>query len=202
MSANNVTELPTPEVKKRRKIYREYDKYADEGLNNLRKNMDADIKSTNAYFSKQLPVDEMATMGSDTQGIVRDHRNMNPELKARWDAQVKEAALKREMAIAHLKERGYEPYYTKRTTKNPEPKLAFKNKILGKTLKALPIIGAAASGYAALQTPDAGAAAVDAVVPGGVDGTNQSAEQQMLDRMYQERIRQRSQISRQAPIGR
>lgn len=185
MSSNNVTELPTMKVKKRNKIYREYDKYSDEGLNNIRKNMSADIKSTNKYYSNQLPVDEMATMGSDTQGIVRDHSKMDPEFKKRWDDTIDDSYLKKQMAETHLKERGYEQYYTKRTAKNPESKLAFKHPLLKKTLKSLgPIIGAGM----ALTAPSADAAVADML---GVESMGVSPEQADLDKQYKQRIRSR-----------
>lgn len=196
MSSNNVTELPTIKVKKRNKIYREYDKYSDEALNNIRKNMDADMKSTNKYFSNQLPVDEIATMGSDTQGIVRDHRNIPPEMKSKWDSMIDDSSMKKQLAETHLKERGYEAYYTKRTAKNPDPKLAFKHPLLKKTLRVMAPIAAIGG---ALMAPDAAQAAVDFVVPGGVESMGVSPEQAELDKAYKARIRQRQESLNSLP---
>jgi hypothetical protein len=61
-------------------------------------------------------------------------------------------------------------------------------KLLG---KSLPIIGAAITGAAALSSPDAGAAAIDFLVPGGVESMGVSDEQKQLDKMYKMRIQQR-----------
>lgn len=168
---------------------KEYANTHESGLNNLRKNMSHDRKSMNDYFSRQLPVDEMATMGSDTQGVVRDHRNMNPDLKSRWDKTINEIDVKEQAAKRLLKEKGYEEVYIRPTKKNPTYRTVFKHPVTGKVLKALSTVGLVG---AALTAPSADAAVMDAIVPGGVESMGVSDEQKILDERYQEAIRRRA----------
>lgn len=174
-----------------KKLYREYDKHSDEGLNNLRKNMRADRVSTNEYFEKHLPVDELATMGSDTR-IHKDYSKMTPEFKKKWEGALEEISEKRKMAETHLKERGYVEEYMKKTKNNPDGyKTKFVNKTLGKTLKSLGIIGSA---LGAASYSDAAGAAVDAATSavGGVEEMGVSDEQKYLDKKYKDTIKQRA----------
>jgi hypothetical protein len=57
----------------------------------------------------------------------------------------------------------------------------------GKLLKSLPYIGAGLTAYSALSSPDAGAAVMDAVVPGGVETLGRDEEQKALDAAYKKR---------------
>ncbi len=58
---------------------------------------------------------------------------------------------------------------------------ALKNYLKSGTFKALPIIGTAAAGAAALSSPDASAAAMDMAVPGGVESLSPSAEDAAIE---------------------
>lgn len=171
-----------------KKYYKELDKKSDESVNNFLKNMRAEKVSTNKYYSQFAPVDEIATMGSDT-GIVRDYTKMPSDIKNKWDSEIMKLSQKEKAAETILKERSYTPYYTKKTEKNPVSKIAYKSKLLGKTLKSVaPILGA----LGVLGSSDAAQAAADVVVPGGVESMGVSPEQAELDRRYVERIRELS----------
>jgi hypothetical protein len=52
---------------------------------------------------------------------------------------------------------------------------------LGLLGKAVPIIGTAAAGVAALSSPDASAAAADLVIPGGLESLSPSAEDATIE---------------------
>lgn len=168
-----------------KKTYREYDKYSDDGLNNIRKSADSEREYLNKRYSEALPIDEMATMGSDTQ-IHRDHSKMSPEFKKKWDDSLEPVNERSKISKAHLNERGYKEEFMKKTKNNPDGyKTKFVNKTLGKTLKGLAAIGI-------LSASDMASAAVGHVVPGGVEDMGVSAEQKDLDKRYQETLKRRS----------
>jgi len=58
---------------------------------------------------------------------------------------------------------------------------ALKNYLKTGTFKALPVIGTAAAGAAALSSPDASAAAMDMAIPGGVESLGPSAEDMAIE---------------------
>jgi hypothetical protein len=58
---------------------------------------------------------------------------------------------------------------------------ALKSYLKSGTFKALPIIGTAAAGAAALSSPDVSAAAMDMAVPGGVESLSPSAEDMAIE---------------------
>lgn len=71
--------------------------------------------------------------------------------------------------------------------KEPEVPLSLKKRGLKLFGKALPVVGAGM----ALTAPDMAQAAVDFVIPGGVESMGVSDEQKILDQRYKERVRQR-----------
>jgi hypothetical protein len=58
---------------------------------------------------------------------------------------------------------------------------ALKSYLKSGTFKALPIIGTAAAGAAALSSPDASAAAADLAIPGGLESLGPSAEDMAIE---------------------
>lgn len=87
-----------------------------------------------------------------------------------------------------LKKRGFEKF-----DKSLDGKWSISNKqwgfrhpMTGRVLRSLGILG---GGLAAVSAPDAGAAVMDAVVPGGVEPMGVSEEQRELDRKYQDAVR-------------
>lgn len=58
---------------------------------------------------------------------------------------------------------------------------ALKSYLKSGTFKALPIIGTAAAGAAALSSPDASAAAMDAIIPGGLESLGPSEEDAIIE---------------------
>lgn len=58
---------------------------------------------------------------------------------------------------------------------------ALKSYLKSGTFKALPIIGTAAAGAAALSSPDVSAAALDMAIPGGVESLGPSAEDAIIE---------------------
>lgn len=58
---------------------------------------------------------------------------------------------------------------------------ALKSMVKSGTFKAIPVIGTAATAAAALSSPDASAAALDAVVPGGVESLGPSSEDAAIE---------------------
>lgn len=58
---------------------------------------------------------------------------------------------------------------------------ALKSMLKSGTFKALPIVGAAATGYAALQAPDVSAAVADNVIPGGLESLGPSEEDKAIE---------------------
>lgn len=58
---------------------------------------------------------------------------------------------------------------------------ALKSYLKSGTFKALPIIGTAAAGAAALSSPDASAAAMDMAIPGGLESLGPSAEDAAIE---------------------
>lgn len=75
---------------------------------------------------------------------------------------------------------------------DPSPPISIKKKGLGKLSKVLPVVGTTLGAIGALGYSDMAGAAVDAVIPGGVEELGADAEQRELDRRYKERIRQRA----------
>ena len=127
-------------------------------------------------------------MGSDSR-IYRDYGKADPRYLEKMEEAVNREWDRHNMATTHLKERGYEPYLMKRD-KEGVRKIGYKNPILGKTLRVIAPIGAV---LGAASYSDAAGAAVDAVVPGGVEELGVSDEQRELDRRYREILKQRSQ---------
>lgn len=143
----NLPELPREFRDDRvRQYYELLQNTPDSGVNNYRKNSLDEIKSLNKYYSGAAPIDELATMGSDS-GIVKDFSNYPIELSTKWNNERDKYLDKISASEKVLKDRGYEKYHTKQTLKNPESKIAFKNKSTGKVLKsiamALPVVGMA-----------------------------------------------------------
>lgn len=58
---------------------------------------------------------------------------------------------------------------------------ALKSYLKSGTFKAIPVIGTAAAGAAALSSPDASAAAMDAVIPGGLESLGPSEEDAAIE---------------------
>lgn len=172
-----------------KRYMKDLDKRSDESVHNYLKNMRADKSRIQSQYYNSAPVDDFATMGSDTQGVVRDMSKLPPEALADMKYKVNEVQAMEDAADLTLKERGYKPYLTKRTKKNPVSKIAYKNEILGKTLRILGPIAAIAG---ATLSPSADAAVMDAVVPGGVEEMGVADERSIPDPRYQEYIRRMS----------
>jgi len=164
---------------------KELSKISDEGLRNYQKNMNIDYDTVLNKSRLSNEVDDLATMGSDTRGIVYKD-NPNYDYKAAEKA-ARPHKINRLAAEQELAERGYETLLGTRSKdlgrRNPSKLI---NKSTGKILKSLGILGTLGAG---LTVPDMASAAADVVIPGGVEDLGVSDEQKALDKLYFKKLR-------------
>lgn len=127
--------LSPKELSEVEKHIQEFSKYSDEGLRNLQKNKKKDYFNTLERGMLSNEVDDMATMGSDTQGIIYKANPNYDRVKAEEAANIHR--LERLAAETELDKRGYKELLGTRSkesgTRNPSK---LYNPETGKILKA------------------------------------------------------------------